>query len=190
MVSYMAKKNQSLITRKMPVAFDEKKQLEFLEHLEKCGQVNLAAAKTGVSTTSVKTAEAKNPKFKEALAISKAIALNKLVSVAQSRALDGLDEKIYYRDKEIGTRKVYDNKLLKFLIESLERGSFIKEEAGVNINQNINVSDETTLNRLGSFLNIDINSPPNDSEDAPESQGESSGDDIIEGEYYPTGEDN
>lgn len=190
------------MSNKMPVPFGAEKQLEFLQHLEQCGNKTLAAARTGVSISTITRSAKKNKKFGEWLAIAQAKALDELVSVAKDRAVRGVEEPVFYRDEQIGTKTVYDNNLLKFLIESNERGSYNKKEGGntsVTVNQQYNVSDDTTLSKLSTFLKIDLNGAAErqeslehsddldmDGEDSPESQQEAPDDDIINAEYDDT----
>lgn len=190
------------MSNKMPVPFGAEKQLEFLQHLEQCGNKTLAAARTGVSISTITRASKKNKKFGEWLAIAQAKALDELVSVAKDRAVKGVVEDVYYKDEKIGEKTVYDNSLLKFLIESNERGSYNKKEGGntsVTVNQQYNVSDDTTLSKLSTFLKIDLNGAAErqeslehsdvldvDGDDSPESQQEAPDDDIIDAEYDDT----
>ena len=168
------------------VEFDTDVQVEFLKHLTETGIVKVALAKVGVDPSVLYKAQKENPRLKEAVQIAKAMALNEYAAAAKSRALHGVEENVYYEGRVVGTKTVYDNRLLTFMMESLERGSFRKNDSNVNITQNINTNDDATLSKLGSFLKIDLHASPSDDESEYDSQtkGEQQEGDIIDGEYH------
>lgn len=185
------------MSNKVTIPFTPEKQVEYLQHLKESGNLSLAAAKTGISYSTVLRQRKRNKKFDEMINIARSEALGELVSVAKDRAIKGVEEPVFYKDQQIGTRTVYDNNLLWKLIESNERGSYNKKEAtgntSVTVNTQINASDDSTLSKLSTFLKIDLTTAAEKmeaeigEEDSDYAYGEAREDDIIDGECYPTG---
>ena len=104
--------------------FDAAAQRVFIEALAETGSVKDAARRAGVSRMTAyrqrhaPDAHAFRAGWSEALA--RAVAM--LADVALSRAIDGVEEPVFWKGEEIGTRTRYNDRLLMFLLR--ERGMY------------------------------------------------------------------
>ena len=168
--------SKKLVVRKKLTPSDKR---SFLETLSASGNIKSSAGVIGFSSNAIDNARKTDPQFDEACRIALSKANLELEQEARRRALHGVVRKKYYRDQEIGEEIEYSDKLLMFLMQSTDPERFGNKKAGntnVSIKQNISSADaDSTLSKLGSFLNIEINT----------SNGsiESDGGDIYDGEY-------
>ena len=95
------------------------RQRAFVEHLAANGSVTLAAAHVGLSRQSAYTLRDRQPNTMFALAWDTALMLaqRKLFDIAMERAVHGREEEVLWRGECVGTRMVYNDRLLMRLLE-------------------------------------------------------------------------
>lgn len=107
------------------------RQREYVEALADCGIARLAAARVGVSQQAVdrvrRRADAKS--FNLACAAARHIGARKLHELAWERAIDGQVKKHFYHGEQCGEERVYDNRLLTYLLGKTEHLLGEPEEA-------------------------------------------------------------
>lgn len=169
--------------RKMAVKPTEERKMKFLETLAVSGNITSAAACHGLTVNAINTAKRNDPKFAEAIEIAKAMALKELEDVARDRALHGIERDVWFKGEVVGKEIQYSDKLLMYLMQANDKERYGKSPSSTSVNITQNVStDESTLTKLSSFLNIDVHAGG-----ASESVSDSHEDDIIDGEYYEEG---
>jgi len=97
------------------------RQVDFLEALADCGIVRQAAAEVGMSEKSVSRLR-RRPEaraFDLACEAAQRAGARQMVSLAWQRAVEGTVRRRYYHGEVVGEERVYDNKLLMFLIAKL-----------------------------------------------------------------------
>lgn len=94
------------------------RQRAFLEQLADRGSVRAAALAVGMSTTSAYRLRARPEGRAFAAAWDAAIAFTAraIEDTVFERAIDGWDEPVFRNGEQIGTRKRYDNRLLRWLL--------------------------------------------------------------------------
>lgn len=94
------------------------KQRAFVEHLADCGCVSHAAAHVGMTKQSAYGLRRRAPNSMFAFAWDAAIKLARpqLQDMAMERALDGTAIPIFHRGEQVGERRVYNDRLLMFLL--------------------------------------------------------------------------
>ena len=114
---------RDLAVRPMPAAaphtsFDAPAQRIFIEALAETGSVTAAAERAGVSRMTAyrhrhaPEAHAFRKGWDEALAR----AIGMLADVALARAIHGVEEPVYWKGEEVGTRTRYSDRLLMFML--------------------------------------------------------------------------
>lgn len=96
----------------------EAKAWAFLGHVMQTGNLTVSARKVGVHLHSIYQAAKFNPRFKEALALAKAEAVANLEEEARRRAMDGVEEPVFYQGEEVGTVRKYSDRLMEILLEA------------------------------------------------------------------------
>lgn len=135
--------------------FTNARKRKFLRALEKVGNLNSAAAHTGVSRDTVYQHMRKNEDFAKAVEIARGKATFKLEEEAWLRATEGRDKTLYYKGEEIGTEKQYSDRLLERLLEASDRERYAKN-TNVNLDANIEVSEgENAKQKLISLLKLE-----------------------------------
>ncbi len=101
--------------------FTRERQVAFLHALAACGAVRRASAHVGVSYRTAYRERRASPAFRRAwdAALLAARALSE--DVLACRALDGVEEKVFYHGEEIATRIRYDSRLLLAHIARLDK---------------------------------------------------------------------
>jgi hypothetical protein len=98
----------------------ERKAL-FLDHLSHKGNVRAAAARVGLSREAAYKIRRRDPLFARGWAAALSLAREACAEVLADRAIDGIEEKIYYRGELIDTRRKYDSRLLLAHIARLDK---------------------------------------------------------------------
>ena len=93
----------------------------FLDHLASKGNVRAACARVGLSTESAYRLRRRDAEFARGWAAALALARESSVQVLADRAIDGVEEPIWYRGELVGTRRRYDTRLLLAHIARLDR---------------------------------------------------------------------
>jgi hypothetical protein len=101
--------------------FTRARQVEFLHALADCGAVRNASARVGVSYRTVYRERRANAAFRRAwdAALLSARALSE--DVLACRALDGVEEVVWFRGEEVGRRVRYDSRLLLAHLARLDK---------------------------------------------------------------------
>ncbi|MGN6498024.1 MAG: hypothetical protein ACTHK5_11930 [Tsuneonella sp.] len=101
--------------------FTRARQVEFLHALADCGAVRTASARIGVSYRTVYRERRANAAFRRAwdAALLSARALSE--DVLAGRALDGVEEVVWFRGEEVGRRVRYDSRLLLAHLARLDK---------------------------------------------------------------------
>ena len=93
----------------------------FLDHLATKGNVRAACARVGLSTESAYRLRRRDPDFARGWAAALALAREACVQVLADRAIDGVEERVFYRGELIDTRRRYDARLLLAHIARLDK---------------------------------------------------------------------
>ncbi|MCP9222913.1 hypothetical protein MKP08_09155 [Erythrobacter sp. LQ02-29] len=98
-----------------------RRQAAFLEHLMVFGTVRLACRAAGVSPQTAYRARRASAGFARGWDAALLSARTRAEEVLASRALDGVEEKVFYHGEEVATRRRYDSRLLLAHIARLDR---------------------------------------------------------------------
>lgn len=126
----LAVRDDASDTPSPPLAFDPvsvayrsdgwtpEKQRQFIEELADCGLVSEAASRVGMSERSANRLRYRADAGSFALAWDAAVSMggDRLRSVAFDRAVNGSPRRRYYHGKVIDEERVYDNRLLTYLL--------------------------------------------------------------------------
>ena len=94
-----------------PVLTPERK-LRFLDCLSQHGNVRVAAARVGVSRSGLYLARRRDPAFAAGWRAALCRARDHAEAVLAERALDGVEEQVFYHGEVIATRRRFDTRLL------------------------------------------------------------------------------
>jgi hypothetical protein len=94
------------------------KQRLFLYHFAQVGVISVAATMAGIGRRTVYDWTANDPAFVELLEEAKHAAYDVLLFEARRRAVEGCREPIVSGGKVIGTKLVYSDRLIEFLMKS------------------------------------------------------------------------
>jgi hypothetical protein len=94
------------------------KQREFVEALADCGLVREAAARIGISEQAISRVRRRSDAadFDRACEAAQLFGARRLRSIAWERAVEGTIKHHYYRGELVGQERVYDNRLLIYLL--------------------------------------------------------------------------
>ena len=88
------------------------RRLQFLESLAQDGNVRVACARVGLSREAAYRLRRRDALFARAWAAAQLHAREIVGEVLGTRAIEGIEEQIWYRGEVIGTRRRYDTRLL------------------------------------------------------------------------------
>ena len=94
------------------LAFSLARRVRFAEHLAETGNVRLACAATGVSRHTAYKARRRDDTFAQAWDAALVLAARHAEAVLADRALDGVEEPVWFRGELVGHRRRYDTRLL------------------------------------------------------------------------------
>jgi hypothetical protein len=92
--------------------FTPQRQVAFLAALADCGSVRAACARIGISAQSAYLARRRAALFAAGWDAALVLARSAAEEVLAVRALDGVEEPVFYRGKVVGTRRRHDSRLL------------------------------------------------------------------------------
>ncbi len=92
--------------------FTPQRQVAFLAALAGCGSVRAACARIGISAQSAYLARRRHALFAAGWDAALVLARQAAEDVLAVRALDGVEEAVWYRVEVVGTRRRYDSRLL------------------------------------------------------------------------------
>ncbi|QTD56940.1 hypothetical protein [Parasphingorhabdus cellanae] len=96
-------------------------RVKFLEALANCGHVGSAAIFVERSRTSAYSLRRRNIDFSRAWDAALLIGRDVSTDALQDRAVNGIEEEVYYQGEVVGTKRRYDNRLLLAHIARLDR---------------------------------------------------------------------
>jgi hypothetical protein len=114
------------------------RQSAFLDALAACGSVTRAAQAVGLSRTAVYNLRNRQDPGAEAFRVAWDGALKQAVAVlaetAFERALNGVEEPVFHKGEQVGTRTRHNDKLLMFLLRTLDPDTYapIREKPAVS----------------------------------------------------------
>lgn len=94
---------------------------QFLAILSETGNARLAARRCGLSVQSAYVQRRRDPAFARGWAAALLLARDHGAQALAERAIEGVEEQIYYRGELVGTRRRYDARLLLAHIARLDR---------------------------------------------------------------------
>ncbi|WP_310533278.1 hypothetical protein [Novosphingobium sp.] len=97
------------------------RKLRFLDELSRHGNVRVAAGRVGVSRSAVYLAQRRDAEFARGWRAALVLARDHAEAVLAERALEGVEEQIFYRGELVGTRRRYDARLLLAHLGRLDR---------------------------------------------------------------------
>lgn len=101
--------------------FTRELQVAFLTALAACGAARKALSRAGVSHQTVYRERRANPAFRHAWDAALLAARAQAEDVLACRALDGVEEKVFYHGEEVATRTRYSDRLLLAHLARLDR---------------------------------------------------------------------
>ena len=104
-----------------PLAFTPARQVRFLDVLARSGNVRLACGQAGVSHESVYRARRRDTAFAQAWDAALVLGRGAAEEALAERALNGVEESIFYRGELVGTRRRHDARLLLAHLARLDR---------------------------------------------------------------------
>jgi hypothetical protein len=97
------------------------RQMRFLDCLAMRGNVRLACREAGMSPEAAYRLKGRDPQFARGWAAALVLAHDFSVEVLADRAIDGVEEPIYYRGELVGTRRKYDSRPLLAHVARLDK---------------------------------------------------------------------
>jgi len=117
-------------TSAAPPLFDARRQAAFCEALSHHGNVRLACRAAGISPQTAYRARRASRDFGACWDAALVLARDHVEEVLADRALNGVEEVVYYHGEEIGRRIRYDNRLLLAHLARLDKLAERMEERG------------------------------------------------------------
>ncbi len=96
-------------------------RVKFLEALANCGNVSSAAAFVQMSRTAAYNLKQRDVDFSRGWDAAILLARGDATDVLQDRAINGIEEDVYYQGDVVGTRQRYDSRLLLAHIARLDK---------------------------------------------------------------------
>jgi hypothetical protein len=106
------------------------RKVRFLDHLAAKGDVRAACARVGMSRTSAYLLRRRDGAFARGWAAALVLARRYVEEVLATRALDGVEEAVWFRGELVGTKRRYDARLLLAHLGRLDRQAEVLEDAG------------------------------------------------------------
>jgi len=113
-----------------PPLFSARRQAAFCEALSHHGNVRLACRAAGISPQTAYRARRASRDFGACWDAALVLARDHVEEVLADRALNGVEEVVYYRGEEVGRRIRYDNRLLLAHLARLDRLAERMEQRG------------------------------------------------------------
>jgi hypothetical protein len=102
-------------------AFTPERRVRFCDALAVAGNVRAACAQVGVSAEAAYKARRRDPLFARAWDAALVLARRHAEAVLADRALNGVEEQVFYRGEEVARRRRFDARLLLAHLERLDR---------------------------------------------------------------------
>lgn len=88
------------------------RKTQFLYEVAACGNIRAACAQVGLSPEAAYRLRRRDALFARAWAAALVLGREASAEVLECRAIDGIEEAVWYRGEVVGTRRRYDNRLL------------------------------------------------------------------------------
>jgi hypothetical protein len=113
--------------------FDELVKQTFLDHLERFGAPHNAARAVGTNIRRISSERKKDEEFDEACAESMEMFRESVEMELRRRAVDGVEEGVYYMGERIDTVRKYSDSLMTLLVKKLnpEYGDKLKVDTTI-----------------------------------------------------------
>ncbi|WP_228243639.1 hypothetical protein [Porphyrobacter sp. GA68] len=108
-------------TRAAQHQFTAARQAAFLSRLAECGSARSAARAAGISHQTAYRQRRACARFRRAWDAALLVARTQAEEVLACRALDGVEEEVWFRGEVVGTRRRYDTRLLLAHLARLDR---------------------------------------------------------------------
>lgn len=119
----------------------QKKLRVFLEELAKSGCVSSSAERAGYSdTTFLYKVRKQDEEFAEAWAEAEEAGTDILLGEARRRAVEGVDEPVFYKGEVVGYKRNYSDSMLMFLIKGKRPEFRDRAQTDVKIDANLGVA--------------------------------------------------
>jgi len=99
----------------------EDRKMRFLDCLAQSGNVRVACSQVGLTREAAYRLKRREPLFERGWAAALAKARDLSIDALAERAVEGVEEPIYYRGELVGTRRRYDSRLLLAHIARLDK---------------------------------------------------------------------
>jgi hypothetical protein len=106
------------------------RQVQFLAYLAEHGTVRAACARVGLSREAAYRLRRREPLFARGWDAALALAREASAETLACRALDGVEEDVWYRGELVGTRRKYDTRLLLAHMARLDKIAEANPAAG------------------------------------------------------------
>ncbi len=106
------------------------RQVRFLDPLAAGGNVRAACARVGLSREAAYRLKRREPLFARAWGAALVLAREPSAEVLANRAIDGVEEDVWYRGEKVGTRRKYDTRLLLAHLARLDKAAEANPAAG------------------------------------------------------------
>ncbi len=110
-----------------PQQFTRDAQADFLDALSNWGNVGAAARYAGVGRTTVYRMRRACPRFRRLWDAAPVLARPQVEAVLADRALNGVEEQVFYHGEEVALRRRYDARLLLAHLGRLDRMARTRE---------------------------------------------------------------
>ena len=97
------------------------RRMRFLDHLAGGGNVRAACVRVGMSRDTAYRLKRRDPLFARIWDAALLLAREVSADVLANRALDGIEEQVWYRGEWVGTRRKYDTRLLLAHLARLDK---------------------------------------------------------------------
>ncbi len=119
----------------------EKKKQVFLTHLAETGRVLASAQRAGYADTSFLNRQRRdNEEFDKAWTAAEDAGSEALLAEATRRAVDGVQEDVYYKGEVVGQKTNYSDSMLMFLIKGKRPEFRDRAQADVKIDANLGIA--------------------------------------------------
>jgi hypothetical protein len=139
--------------------FTARRKTNYLKILEETGDRSLACKLMGLDPQALRAALGRDRIFYSKVLQMEAKYQAELEKEARRRAIDGVEEGVYFKGKQIATEKKYSDALLSKLLDASDRDKYSKHSK-VDTTTNVNITDTTVRTKLASALGLTLAETP------------------------------
>jgi hypothetical protein len=141
------------------VKFTARRKTNFLKLLDETGDRTLACKLMELDPQTLRLALGRDRIFYSKVVQAEAKYQAELEKEARRRAVDGVDEGVYFKGQLIATEKKYSDTLLSKLLEAADRDKWGKQ-VKTDSTTNVNINDNTVRTKLASALGLQLSETP------------------------------